>query len=635
MQKRLKTEVHYAKLLLQRLAIVYLMYAIVRFVFYWYNQNAFGSLGGLELLSIFFYALRFDTSSIFYVNFLFIVLHVLPTKQREHSWYKRLQKVVFYAGNSTIIFFELVDTVYFPYSFKRMTGNEFEMGSDLKNLAPQFLKEFWWLLLVAGLIVVLMEWLYRKTEQKQLQEQPKLLGQTLVLVLMLGISIIGLRGGLQVRPVVPLMASKYVNDMRQMPLVSNTILSMIHTWNTKKMVPKVYFDEAEQKQFFDFYRPTVDTSVSRMKKKNVMIVVMESFGQEYVGWFGQQKPSRTPFFDSLINQGLLFKNAHANGLRSTEGITAVLAGIPALMNEHYIFSPYNGNKIDGLGTLLEREGYQTSFFHGGHIGTMDFDKFLPILGFKDYHGHENYVEATGKSDDYDGNWGTFDMPFFDYTIKELSSKHKEPFVSVLFSINPHHPYRVPDDFECDEEDPIWCAVRYADMAYRQFWEDAKKQPWFENTLFVFTADHIGTAIAEMTYQRERCFRIPILFHAPSDSSLKGVREDIMQQIDIIPTTLDYLNYPHDFKTFGISQFDESIKRKYAYARHEEVYQIINDSLILFFNGKNSVNMANYKKDTFFSYNLIKKMPKEFKLLEQTLKSIIQTHDHALVNNQLK
>ncbi len=282
MQKRLKTEVHYAKLLLQRLAIVYLMYAIVRFVFYWYNQNAFGSLGGLELLSIFFYALRFDTSSIFYVNFLFIVLHVLPTKQREHSWYKRLQKVVFYAGNSTIIFFELVDTVYFPYSFKRMTGNEFEMGSDLKNLAPQFLKEFWWLLLVAGLIVVLMEWLYRKTEQKQLQEQPKLLGQTLVLVLMLGISIIGLRGGLQVRPVVPLMASKYVNDMRQMPLVSNTILSMIHTWNTKKMVPKVYFDEAEQKQFFDFYRPTVDTSVSRMKKKNVMIEEGCFIDMEYI-----------------------------------------------------------------------------------------------------------------------------------------------------------------------------------------------------------------------------------------------------------------------------------------------------------------------------------------------------------------
>ena len=147
------------------------------------------------------------------------------------------------------------------------------------------------------------------------------------------------------------------------------------------------------------------------------------------------------------------------------------------MSEHYIFSSYNTNKINGLGGLLAKEGYETSFFHGGHIGTMDFNKFAPLAGFNAYHGYETYVENTKDETNYDGNWGAWDMPFYDYTIDQLVL-HKEPFASVLFSINPHHPYNIPEDFDCNEDEAIWCAVRYADSALQRFFEMAKKQPWF-------------------------------------------------------------------------------------------------------------------------------------------------------------
>lgn len=633
MQINLKTEVHYLKLLLLRLAIVYLMCVLTRSIFYLGNQEALSGLDLGELLAIYFYALRFDTVSIFYVNLLFVVLHVLPTQLRERRVYQHLQKAVFYLSNGTMLFFELADVVYFPYSLKRMTGNDFGMGSDIKNLLPQFLSEFWWLLLIAGLILILMEWLYRKTEKKKIATQPKLLGQLIVLVFTIGATVLAMRGGFQLRPVVPLEASLYVDELRYMPLVSNTTLSLIHTWSNKGIEPKVYFEEGKEKEYFQLYNLPISDSMPAMQKKNVMIIVIESFGQGYVGWFGQNRFSRTPFLDSLINKGLLFEDAHANGLRSTQGIAAILGGIPSLMREHYIFSSYNTNKINGLGGLLKKEGYETSFFHGGHIGTMDFNKFAPLAGFNNYHGYETYVEATGNKTNYDGNWGAWDMPFYDYTIDQLAL-HKEPFASVLFSINPHHPYNVPESFDCNEEKPIWCAVRYADRSLQQFFEKAKQQAWFDNTLFVITADHIGAIMNPLNYQRERCFRIPILFYAPADSSLVGVQKGIMQQIDIIPTVLDYLDYPHSTKTFGVSKFDKTIKTNYAYVEHENTYQIINDSLILFFNGKKTINMANYLKDSSFSKNLIAKKPTEFKLLENTLKAIIQTHDHAIVNNQL-
>ena len=284
-------------------------------------------------------------------------------------------------------------------------------------------------------------------------------------------------------------------------------------------------------------------------KKNVVIIILESFGRENI------QRGQTPFLDSLITKSLFFENGFANGKLSIDAVPSTLSSIPSLMNHSLITSSYSINDVYGLPKILKDNGYSTSFFHGAFNGSQNFDQYCKVAGFDNYFGKNEYEGPES----FDGTWGVFDEDFFQFFCKKMGT-FKKPFFSTIFSISSHNPYTIPEKYngkfpkgrtKIDE------SVAYADYALKLFFESAKRQDWYNNTLFVLTADHTSSEQIESKFKTNvGKFRIPILFFNRGDKTFGGISFRNMQQIDIAPSIIDLLNIKTKMVTFGKSYKSE-------------------------------------------------------------------------------
>lgn len=366
---------------------------------------------------------------------------------------------------------------------------------------------------------------------------------------------------------------------------------------------------------------------STFNQKNVVFIILESFSKEYMGYFNKGK-GYTPFLDSLMQHSLVFENSYANGKRSAEGIPAILASIPTLMTEPYLTSVYGANTISSIASILKTKGYNSSFYHGGTNGTMGFKEFCSIAGFDKYYGRTEY----NNEDDYDGNWGIWDEPYLQYFNQELSQK-KEPFMSAVFTLSSHHPYLLPEKHKQKFKGgtiPIHACIEYTDYALQLFFKSAQKQKWYNNTLFVLTADHTG--ISEGIYYGNQIgmYTIPIVFFDPSQNKSEK-NYTLTQQLDILPTVLDYIHYPDSFFSFGKSVFDTT-QSPMNIQFYNGFYQASNDSLLMVYDGNNAQTIFNYRKDSLLKQPLKQNNSSTLKLSNQ-LKAFIQTYTNCLLNNK--
>ena len=177
-----------------------------------------------------------------------------------------------------------------------------------------------------------------------------------------------MRGGTQLRPIKNIHASTFGKG-KYVPLILNSPFSIMSSLGEKGLKEKNYFRPEIAKSYFD---AKTSHSADSANYKNVVVIILESFSREYIGYYNNFK-GYTPFLDSLIRQSLVCQHAYANGKKSIEGIPAVLSGIPALADKPYILSQYGSQKGNSIASLLSQHGYDCSFYHGGHPGTMGFD----------------------------------------------------------------------------------------------------------------------------------------------------------------------------------------------------------------------------------------------------------------------
>lgn len=603
-------------------------------MFYLFNTAYFSEVSFFNLLSFLFYGLRFDVSAIVVTNSLFIFLHLIPLPQRNSRGYQKMLAVLFYVINSIAILSNCADFVYFKFINKRSTADLFRLisaGTDFLNLLPTFIKDYWYILLIWLSLIVLMVYLYRKTLRQQASViKYKLLDyvtQSILWIVSLGLSVIAFRGGAQLRPIMIINAAEY-STAKNIPLIINTPFSIITTIQAQGINESHYFSDNEVEKLYSPLHVYKKENKS-FNKMNVVVIIMESFSKEYIGSLNNNE-GYTPFLDSLISQSLVFDNAFANGKKSMEGIPAVVASIPAWMTEPFITSNYGSNRINSLASVLKKEGYKTSFFHGGVNGTMGFNSFAKLAGFDDYYGKNEYNNDA----DYDGNWGIWDEPFFQYFAKQLNQM-QQPFFSAFFSLSSHHPFLVPEKYKSMFKDgplEIDKSVRYSDYALRKFFETASKMPWFDNTLFIITADHTGISSDQVYSNRVGMYRIPIVFYK-KDSDFKGVDHTLIQQIDIMPSILDYLNYNEPFFAYGESAFKND-KKRFTVNYIDGVYQILDSTYVLQFDGNKPMALYNYKKDNVLSQNKIDAEPVVSNHLESQLKATIQTYNSTMIHNKM-
>lgn len=627
------------KILVVRLLLAYLFYFIARVLFYVYNQNLISVDSVYDFLKLCYHGLAFDTTTILYTNGLFILFSVFPLLVNTRKNYQKALFYLYFSTNLLMYSANFIDFIYYRYTFSRSTRaslDTLENESNKSELFFNFLLNYWHVFLLFFALAYIWILLYKRTKVKQVSEKPSVkyfAASIASFLLIVTLCIGGIRGDFKksTRPINMLDASRYVQNAGQADVVLNTPFAIIRTWNTNtfkkvNLVPKATVDR--------LLIPIKQYNNNQPTKPNIVIFILESFAREYNGAFNKgikipDYQGYTPFVDSLAQHSLIFTNAHANGWKSIHGMSSVLAGIPSF-KDAFTSSPYPKQKIESLVSTLESEGYNTSFFHGAPNGSMGFLGFGNILGFDHYYGKNEYNNDA----DFDGVWGIWDEPFFQYFNKTLTQK-KEPFMATLFSVSSHEPYKVPEKYEGKfpkGKVNINECIGYTDYALKRFFAEAKKQTWYNNTIFVLVADH-GNTIAYDEYRKEfNRNTVPILFFSPNEKYV-GVNSDLAQQIDIYPTLLDMIGYQKPFRSWGRSLISEKRVPPFAVKYGAKVYQFMSGNYICTFDGQKAVGFYD-KDDKGMAKNLIKHRNAEMNALELRCKAFIQDYMERVVDKRL-
>ena len=622
-------------LFIKRILFLCILLQITRFCFYIFNLSYFNSLTFTEGIKIFFFGTRFDLYSIILFDILFMVLSIIPGNFKNSSSYQKFLKILFFVVNILLLITNLIDVEYFKFTGKRSTADFFKLittGEDTANMLPQFISDYWYLVLILLILVFALWKFYPKlSKDKIIKEEFKVKNFVcqILYFIVLVVFFTFLVRGFELRPTSLLTATKYTST-HNIPLIVNTPFTILQTIDKSDISKKKYFNN---EKLNSFYNPVIQYNKTNkeFKKLNVVIIILESFSKEYVGFFNGEK-GLTPFLDSLLKNSFTFNYSYANGKKSMEAIPSVLASIPVLMDNPYITSQYSSDKINSLASLLKKEGYHTSFFHGGINGTMGFDYFVKIAEFDNYFGKKEYNNVK----DYDGQWGIYDEEFLQYFAKKINT-FSSPFLSVIFTLSSHHPYNIPSKYNSKKfngKTKFEKSINYTDYSLRRFFETIKKMPWYNNTLFVITADHISQTDNPDFLTSIGTYSIPILYFKSNDSTLSGTSNTIItQQTDIMPSILDYLNYPKPFLAFGNSVFN-STSNHFAVHYINGVYQLVYDDYLLLFNGEKSIALYSFKTDIKLGENLVLSQPKVKEKMENILKAIIQNYNNRLINNEM-
>lgn len=605
--------------------LVYVVYQIARLAYFFentqllhYNSDVFR--GGL----------LFDTSAIVYTNALYVVLMIAVGAfslkgQKAFKW-------LYLTINGLALAINLGDAVYFQYTMRRTTTTVFGEFSNEGNLGSIFGTEFinhWYLVLLFAVVMWGLYKLYAMPRRKHAANLASLL-------LIVPLSIAGMRGGFTtaVRPITVSNANQYAQHPADAALVLNTPFSLIRTIGKSVFVVPNYYES--DTELASIYTPEHQTKADTLVKKNVVVLIIESFGREYIGAFnkdleGGRYKGYTPCIDSLIAQSTTFRYSFCNGRKSIDGMPSILSSIPMFV-EPFFLTPASMNDYTGLAGILGNEGYQTAFFHGAQNGSMGFEAFAKKTGFQRYYGRTEYEAAHGTND-FDGTWAIWDEPFFQYYAEEMS-KMQQPFMTALFSASSHHPFAIPQQYKSqfpEEHLPIQKCIRYTDMALGKFFATARKQPWFSNTIFVLTSDHTNQS-DHAEYQSDLGgFCSPIIIYDPSQP-VGRMEEKVAQQIDILPTILGMLGYPKPYMAFGIDVLNTPAEDTWAVNYLNGIYQYVKYGYVLQFDGKQTKGIYQLT-DRLMQHNLKGKVPQQTQM-ERELKAIIQQYMMRMTKNKL-
>jgi len=618
------------KAILKRMGIVLMFMFISRIVFYLVNKDSFNSVE----ISDFIIGSWFDCITIGIYFIPIYALYLLPIPIRGYKWHAFFFKFLFHSTNAVILFFNIIDVEYFQFTSKRSTADLFSMtaGNDMSQLIISFVKDFWLLILLFIAFIAFSEWLYRKTEKsfEKFKDGTKsfYLKNTLSFIVFVPLFFLIGRGGISIRPVGIIEASNY-SKVENTALILNTPFTIIKTIGKEVLIQKEYLSEKEENKLFSPIKTSVPQHILP-DGTNVMVIILESFGNEFVGSYNGGK-SYTPFLDSIIGQSIHFEYGIANGKKSIEAVPAIIASIPSLMDNPYISSPYGNNKINSLAKILSDKGYETAFFHGATNGSMRFDGFAAQAGFQKYFGRAEYNNEKHS----DKTWGILDEYFNPWTAREMS-KLKQPFFSTLFTLSSHHPYFIPEKWKSivtRGSQPICASINYADHSLKKFFEEAKKQPWFSKTLFVICADHSPATNSVLYSQRTQMYKIPIVIYHPG-KLLKPIREKkIFQQLDIMPTVLDLLNVKTKYYSFGNSYY-QNIDRE-AINFLGGAYQYFYKNKMLSFSNDKARNLYDFIVREEYTQDSLQFYTKKNVKVEKRLKAIIQRYNRDLILNQTK
>lgn len=552
--------------LLIDLLLVYVCYEVCRIAFLLENLDQFPSLTWSEMARMSGGGWLFDSSAIFYTNALFILLYIFPLHIKEKRWYRSMTKWIFVAVNSLAVIINLADSVFFSFRMQRSTMAIFSEFRNEDNLAsllwPEIVSHWYFVLLAAALVYFLIK-CYRRPAPVTRPLRRYYITNTVTFIVVGFAAFCGMRGNIfflsATRPISVGYAHRFVKDPVETGIVLNTPFSLIRTVGQVMPETPVFFENREELDAI--YSPLhMPADSLTQRRKNIVILIVESFAQEFVGALNRDLDNGTykgytPFTDSLLEHCMYFDRMFDNTGFSIDAPPAILASIPR-MNRPFVVSPHSLNNINSLASELKHMGYYSEFFHGADNESLGFHAFTKSAGFDAYSGMtEFYADGRfGGKEQFDGHWGIWDEPFLQFFCSKIG-RMPQPFLATVFTLSSHHPFKVPEKYKDVFTDEgihkLHKCIKYTDYSLKRFFETASKQPWYNNTIFVITADHGSSKRTHDEYLSDfGSSRIPILFFDPSGELPRGRQPGIAQQIDIMPTLLGYVGYDRPYIAFG-------------------------------------------------------------------------------------
>ncbi|MFM9945517.1 MAG: LTA synthase family protein [Bacteroidia bacterium] len=596
-------------LLLRRLLLALFILTIARIVFWVFNSSQFDFPGFSGAINILFWGGYFDLITLFYCLVPFILIHLIPGK-----WFYNLKvqmglKVFFSSIIFTLLILTCIDAGYFPFSKSRLSVTLIKMATKEEISIVKYILDYWWFVPVILGTVYLAWKFYPEVKSKY---KLRWYFQVPLNIFILAVLVLTIRGGFRLKPLRSIDTALFVPSSHSQLAIS-TGFNFLESFQGETIEVPQYFTEAELKKIMEGDYCTIG-QIEAVKKKNIVIIILESFGKEYSFPETKDAISYTPFLQEMAKYSEFYNHAYSNGTRSVDAIPAILEGVPKLTKTDFMYSNYINNITPGFPFYLKNEGYRCDFYHGGKNGTLGFESFLKSRGWN-YYGKDQY---QGKPEDFDGQWGIFDGPYLQYVAKQLNQT-KHPFVASVFTLSSHHPYTLPKEYKDSFKnirEPILKTVRYTDQCLAAFFESVKNEPWFKETIFVITGDHSGQNFTKRYQSRDGKYEVPILVYEPfTRFPLK--HNGIIQHIDIIPLALSKVGYSGEVYTLGTYFKDE--KFKMAFQNEAGNYQAITQNLSYTFDG-NRFKGKNKNHSVTDSMQYI-------------LKAKIQDYNYRMVNNR--
>lgn len=320
----------------------------------------------------------------------------------------------------------------------------------------------------------------------------------------------------------------------------------------------------------------VTKSAGTEKNYNIVLVIEESLSAEFMTSFGNNE-NITPNLDRLAKESLFFTHLYATGTRTVRGLEALTLSMPPLPGTSIVKRPKNENFVS-WGSVMKEKGYDNKFIYAGHGYFDNMNYFYANNGFKTIdrtNFQKNEISFTNA-------WGVCDEDLFLKVVKEADQSFfsKKPFFSVVMTTSNHRPFTYPEDkIDIPSHSGRSGGVKYADYAVGRFLAEAKKKPWFSNTIFVIVADHCAGSAAKLALPVKK-YEIPLIIYAPSLIKPQVV-DLMMSQIDVAPTVLGLLDMKYTSTFIGNDIFAaENWNERAFISTYQKLGYISGDKLLV-------------------------------------------------------
>lgn len=567
---------------------------IQKILFISYNFVLFSNIPWVESTPLFFHGLRLDLATACYLSIIsyFIILLQLLIK---HPIIKQIATYVSFFVLLIVLLLCLGNTLLYK-----------EWQSLLNKRALSFLlypKEIiaslkFSYLLLSLLLISAMHYFFFQIWQKYLIQQDQTQKTTLLSKLvfifispiLLGIAA---RGGFQLIPINESSAyfstSTAVNHAAVNPIwyLGNNIWSQVEN-DTKYQYMQQKIAEQLVTKLFKTGTDSIPQIINT-QQPNIIFLILESHTADVMASLGGEK-GVCPTLDSLASEGLLFTQIYGSGMRTDQGLVSILSGFPAQPDQSIIKYTSKVSKLPSLYKDLSAKGYHSSFYYGGEIEFANIGAYLRQAGIEKISDIEDY-----STEQLNSKWGAHDEFVLSKQLSDLSHE-QQPFFSVVLTLTNHEPFEVPNHpkFEAkDEANRFRNTAAYTDKCLKNYFQNAAKQKWYNNTLFVLVADHGHRLPQNNDMNLAKAKHIPLLFFGNAlKSNYVGYRcTKIGNQNDLAATLLCQLNLTSDRYVWSKNLLNSGTN-DFAYYSNETVLGWISKSDSIAYSYVEKKNIAN-------------------------------------------